>query len=164
MAENPISGPITNLQEAQTALLAGFIDEFSLVQVVIAYLDANPELYGDGDLAEIAHLNQKRRDAVLRAPPLLTAYIVRAFPDFDPKRDASHSMGRAFLKRLLEGYLRKEYEPWEICRHVSSIEWIYDYPEWIGNLYNACDWVGEGATRECHRAIEEEAEILVAKL
>jgi hypothetical protein len=73
LAEIAIAGPITNLREAQTAFLAGFIDEAGLVRFVVAYLEANPDLSTDRDLAEIAHLNQKRRDAVLRAPPLLAA-------------------------------------------------------------------------------------------
>lgn len=140
LAEVPISGPITNLQEVQTALLAGLIKSSDAIGLVGAYLDANEDLYGDGDLAELVCLNPKREDVERRAPDLLGNYLKRAHPEFDPLRAPSERMGRACLKIFLEAYIRGELQPSHIRACVTQFEHLYDYPIWLGDLFNACDW------------------------
>lgn len=140
MAEVPISGPITNLKEVQTALLAGLIKPSDAIGLVSTYLDANEGLYCDGDLAELICLNPERDDVERRAPELLERYLQRVHPGFDPLHTPSERMGRACLKIFLEAYIRGELQPLHIRECVTRFQNLYDYPIWLGNLYDACDW------------------------
>lgn len=108
MAEALLPGPITNLQDMQTALSLGFIDEKCQIQKVSTYLDANEELYRDGDLAELVCLDLKRPDSLLRAPTLLAAYLARTSPDFDPLSESLEPLGKELLKQVLERYLNEK--------------------------------------------------------
>ena len=162
MAEVPITAPITNLCEARSVFLCGLIGELELIALVDAYLDANPDLYSDGDLAEIICLDRKTDESVKLASSLLDAYLARTYPNFDAERDASVRMGKAFLKQLLERYLRNEFGPREICRYVPLIEQAFNYPAWFGGLWNVCDCWGD--YEDVARDIYKEAERVVATL
>lgn len=163
MADVPISGPITNLQEMQTALLAGLISAPDAIALVSAYLDANEDLFGDGDLAELICLNPVRDDVERRAPELLGSYLKRTHPEFDPLRNPSERMGRACLKVFLEAYMRGELKPSHIRNCVYQCEHLYDYPTWLGDLYNACNWLPEDEAWGL-QALREEAQILILTL
>jgi hypothetical protein len=140
LAEVPISGPITNLQDAQAALRAGLINALEAANLVRTYLDANEDLYGDGDLAEIVCLNLNKDDITTRVPDLLEKYLKRAHPEFDPLRPPSEQVGRAYLKELLQAFLRGERSHSDVQGYVYVIEQAYDDATWLGDLYNACDW------------------------
>ena len=45
------------------------------------------------------------------------------------------------LAYRLENYISGDCRPYDICKMVAQIEPIFDYPEWLGDLYNGCDWV-----------------------
>ena len=140
MAEVPISGPIANLQEVQTALLAGLIKASDAIGLVSTYLDANEDLYADGDLAELICLNPERDDVERRAPELLESFLKRVHPEFNPLHAPSERMGRACLKELLQAFLRGERSHSDVQSYVYLIERAYDDATWLGDLYNACDW------------------------
>ena len=31
---------------------------------------------------------------------------------------------------------------WDVCCMVSQIEERFDFPDWLGDMYNVCDWLG----------------------
>ncbi len=90
-------------------------------------------------VCEIAGLNTSIRSEYERASILLTELIKqRGFI-------ANSAEGVAYAKNALrvtcERYLRNEIRPYDLCRMVSPIEQIFDFPKWLGNLYNVCDWI-----------------------
>jgi hypothetical protein len=156
--------PVANLKEALTAFHIGYFDELGLVGFVSNYLCDNPELYADGDLAEIASINQKRRDSYSRVRELLAAYLQRTEPKFDPTRNFDESQGRRLLKARLELYLSGGCRPYEVCKLGSPLERMFDWPTWLGDLYNACDWVDpRHEARDCP-ALRKEAKRLIQTL
>jgi hypothetical protein len=155
--------PVANLKEALTAFTLGYFDEPGLVEFVSTYLDANPELYSDGNLAEIVCLNRNNPDSFGKVGGLLARYVRSIDRDFDAIRDADESLGKRLLKARLELYLSGSCAPSAVCRLVSPIETTFDWPSWLGNLYNACDWIDDNY--EPHRkGLRDEAKRLVRTL
>lgn len=63
----------------------------------------------------------------------------------DPHFVVRSPEGEALARDLLAGielkYLAHHIRPYELCRLVTPIEDAYDFPVWLGNLYDACDWI-----------------------
>src|SRR5262249_40451278 len=108
----------TDLKETLTAYRLHFYDDLALVRAVVDYLDANPDLYAEGDLAEIVSLNQKRPDALRRAPALLAEYVARVEPGFVPANPSTEPLAKALLKERLQLYLDGGCMPYDVCNLV----------------------------------------------
>jgi hypothetical protein len=68
------------------------------------------------------------------------------------------------LRRACERYLAGEIPPYDLCRLVSPIEQVFDFPRWLGNLYNACDWIEPETKREDVPHLEDEVTAMLAGL
>ena len=106
------------------------------------YARDHPELDAESPLFEILWLNRDRKDDRDRVGELLDRFIARVTPDFDASSKDSQAFARMiFMSRLAE-YLTESCRPWDVCRMVQPVEALYDFPNWLGNTYNACDEIG----------------------
>lgn len=155
---------VQTLEEAELAFAIRHLTALELITAVESLVAANEELQGTEAVMEIVRLNRKQQTAVDRAPDLLRAYLV-ANPTPPENRPRSlEECGKAVLKARLERYRDSSDLPVTVCRMVSLIEDKFDYPAWLGELYNVCDWCEEDSSRENFRAVGEEAERLAKVL
>ena len=76
----------------------------------------------------------------------------------------------------MKEYLDNQILPLSICNLIMDIEVAFlsasrglpeniaDYPEWLGSLWNACDWCDESWTFENSPHLETEIQIQVEKI
>lgn len=155
---------LKTLEEAELAFAINYCTALELIAAVEQLLDATPELWGMEELAELVWLNRKQDPAVDRAPYLLRSYLAANPMRPDQRPRSLEACGRALLKDRLECYLDSKDLPVTVCRMVSAIEHQFDYPEWLGDLFNACDWSEDSSTREDFPKVRQEAERLVKLL
>lgn len=99
-------------------------------------------------LAEVAHLNQKRPDALKRASTLLREHVLAQDVEYSAERYASKELVRTLLKRRLQQYLDGNCTVHDVGALVAPMERYFDYPEWLVELYNAFDWSDKWRTSE----------------
>lgn len=155
---------LKTLEEAELAFAINYFTASDLIAAVEELLDATPELWGVEELAELVWLNRQQKPAVHRAPDLLRSYLAANPMRHDLRPRSLEACGRALLKARLEHYIDSEDLPVTVCRMVYAIEQKFDYPEWLGDLYNVCDWSEDASTREEFPAVRQEAERLVKVL
>ncbi len=54
-------------------------------------------------------------------------------------------------------YVQEDLPPRFLCGVIWKLEELYDFPEWLGDIYNACDWSGETSSRADFPQVEQEA-------
>lgn len=150
---------IASPAQAFAAFNLGYFDNGDIVRFVIGYLGARPRAREHNLLNEIARINQRKPDDVFRASALLAEHVKVV-----GKHDISEQFAKALLKRRLEEYLHGQCAPWAVCRMISPIEGAFDFPDWLGNLYNVCDWTDERTPREANPHLRHEAEKLLRSL
>ena len=77
-------------------------------------------------------------------------FVETQSPGFDPKSPDGESCARSMFTSRLREYLSGECQPWDVCRMISLIEQLYDFPDWLGRMYDACDWVEPNTKRDEH--------------
>lgn len=155
---------IASPAQALAAFDLRYLNDADIVQFTIGYLRANPRMREQTSLAEIATINTKRAERLSEAGVLLRQYVLALDPDFSIKKYASAQFGKALFKQKLEQYLAKQCAPWEICNMVGAMEHAYDYPAWLGDMWNACDWVEPTHTHETFSHLRWEVEATLKKL
>ncbi len=72
--------------------------------------------------------------------------------DFSPQSISAEILAAKHLIKVASKYLNDEVTPMSVCRVVGKIDGgflgaprglpdnIAYYPDWLGNLYNSCDW------------------------
>ena len=127
------------LIETYIALVVGYIDERAALDAVERY--AKDQIHGSETLDDVLWLNRKRRDDLERVEPCLRAYIEESWPDVQLDGSESEEVARACFERRLREYLDERSTPREFCRMVQPVEELFDYPIWLGDMYNLCDWI-----------------------
>ncbi|MER9234213.1 hypothetical protein NKI56_19300 [Mesorhizobium sp. M0622] len=93
----------------------------------------------------------------------LKSLVVRRFPDFDDRSAEASDIARKVFLRRISTYLQGELDPFDICRMVFPIEQKYDFPVWLGGVFDACDWMHESTTREQSTHLREAIEQILAE-
>ncbi|RAZ89125.1 hypothetical protein DPM33_19375 [Mesorhizobium hawassense] len=137
-------------EDPLTVLVAREMDAVSDVDVVAwAGCHAAPPSYAeDSDYQELLRSNPRNPLALGKAHGHLTSLVARVFADFDPSSAQAGEMARRLFLRRIRSYLHSDLEPLQICRMIPPIEERYDYPYWLGNLYDVCDWMDARTTRD----------------
>ena len=99
----------------------------------------------DADVIELAGLTPSEHE---EAPGLLRQIVGRTAPAFDLRSADGERIARTLFTELCRGYLRGEERPVDLCEAARTAEWVYDFPSWIGDLWNACDGLGEDVASE----------------
>ena len=112
---------------------------------VLDWARSSPQLHGfvDADDAyELLTINSKRADQLRQVPVVLENLIRKYAPNFHLSDPSAEAKARALFEARLRDYVDESCRPWDVCSMVSPIEQLFDYPDWLGNMYNLCDWLG----------------------
>jgi len=122
------------------------LSDADLVRWARAVIHQDDVAGSDPDIAELASL-QFANPRLVEARTLLRGAVVRANPQFDLKAPTSQAHGRAAFVELCRRFLSDDLRPYELCRLVAPIERTFDYPDWLGDFFNHCDWCEPESTR-----------------
>ncbi|WP_027061151.1 hypothetical protein [Mesorhizobium loti] len=137
-------------EDPRKVLVAREIEAISNADIIgWAGLHAASLGYADDlNYQQLVRSNPRNAVALGKAHGHLKSLIARQFPDFNDRSQQASEMAREVFLRRLREYLQDDIAPFHVCRMVSHIEQTYEYPHWLGDLYNACDWMDERTTRE----------------
>ena len=124
----------------------GCLDDVELIAWAANYVPESEHFADDHDLLELLRLNPKQPGSAANAGKLLRAFVDRIWPGYDLSNPKAEHYAKRFFRNRLEQYLAGECSPWQVCRMIGPIEQLFDYPDWLGDLYNACDWIEPGVT------------------
>lgn len=140
---------------AYIAYSVGFYDDRDIVDWALAYLPTSEHFSDDPDLLEISWINTKQVRNVEAAGMLLEKFIEKMWPEYELIGNAkAEHYARRFFKHRLESYADGKCSPWMVCRMVSPIEHFFDFPDWLGDMYDACDWIEPNTSRVDCRHLE----------
>lgn len=111
-------------------------------------------------LTDLVLLRQKRDvdSAVINS---LRRLVELEFPKFELTDPASKHFAKELWFDCLRQYVMGQGQPDDICGMVGKIEVNFDYPDWLGRMYDVCDWVPND--RQKTPEILREAEAVLAK-
>ena len=118
-----------------------YYSNLDLVQWAIKYLPASEHFSNDEDLIELASINEGIKDEIDKAGIYLKAFIDKQWPGFSSGNEKAEIYAKNYFKARLRQYLSGDCAPYDVCKMVTPIEQVYDFPKWLGNMYNDCDWI-----------------------
>ena len=134
----------------------GFYDDRDIVDWALSYLPTSEHFSDDPDLLEIAWINTKQVRDVEAAGKHLKKFIEKMWPEYEFEGNAkAEYYARSYFKQRLESYADGKCTPWMVCRMISPIEHYFDFPDWLGGMYDACDWIEPNTTPIDCRHLEE---------
>ena len=119
----------------------GYFTDTDLIKWIIEYLPNSEYFNDDSNLIELMSINTKVKSEVEKAGTCLRYFIVKQWPEFNLKSSKGEIYAKKYFKRRLKEYLTAQCRPYDVCKMISPIEQIFDFPNWLGNMYNACDWI-----------------------
>lgn len=133
-----------------TVLIAREINAVSDLEIIIwANRHRASESYAnDADFLNLARSNPRNERNLGGARQHLGELVRRCFPAFSLTSKEGGEIARSIFLRRLEGYLEDASEPFQACLMLHPIESLYDYPEWLGDFDNGCDWIDRDTKRE----------------
>lgn len=141
----------TTLFKIYTSFLLGSANNYNIIDWAINTLQINKENELSELLLSIASINRKDKRQVSTAGEILTQIIKEHYPDFENFKE---QLAMELLRDKCQDLLNKKIKPHELCCLVGPIETIFDYPTWLGDLYNACDWCEPDTLPEEHLLLE----------
>ena len=135
----------------------GVAKDAKLIEWACEILLGDEMIAKDQDTITLAGLAPNVRAEIEMAGEYFRRLIQRYFPEFRLRSPEGAQLAREILRRRCEEYVDGRIAPYDLCALVSSIEQHFDFPVWLGNLYNACDWVEPSTKREEVLYLVEEA-------
>jgi len=134
----------------------GYFTDSDLVEWSIEYLPNSEYFSNDPDLIELVSINAKQKREVEKAGTYLRNFINKQWPNYSISNPKAEMYGKKYFKSRLREYLVGKCTPYDVCRMISSIEQVFDFPSWLGNMYNVCDWIepetsSDQRGNECNR-------------
>jgi hypothetical protein len=152
-------------EDPLTVLVAREIEAISDIDILVwAHGHTSQQSYGeDADFLQLVRSNPNNPNDVSRARHALKSFVARHFWDIDNASDAAKEIARGLFVRRLRAYLSDDSKPYDICGMVSAVERKYDFPPWLGDLFDSCDWLDPRATREQASHLQRAIERLLAQ-
>lgn len=135
----------------------GAISDVQLIEWACEVLSTDGPLADDLTVAELAGLAPQVQSDLDLAGGYFRSIIQKHFPDFAFQSPDGIRWARETLRRRCDDYIQQRITPDEFCRVVSPVEQHFDYPSWLGDLYNACDWIDGHTKREDVPYLADEA-------
>ena len=152
----PLGAPATfSPTEVWVAFAIEYFGEDEVLDWADAYAHDHPELDPESPLFEMLWIDRKRKDELSRVKELLNGFISRESPDFDARSKASEQLARTMFMSRLEEYLTESCCSRVVCRMIHPIEDLFDFPGWLGNMYDACDWIETSTAPVERRRLEQ---------
>ncbi len=95
------------------------------------------------DLAALLSVPTDGAEVAERLRQLLSNRI----EDLSPTEDDSRAAHAAFVQ-VVEAFVAGKTAPYDLCRRITPIEVVFDFPEWLGNFYHQCDWCEPESSRD----------------
>ena len=99
------------------------------------------DLAFDPDILELASLpagNARRAD---EAEMVLRRIVERLLPNFTLASPQTESYARECLRSWCRRVIAEEITAYQFCRIVQPVEEGFNYPAWLGDFFNQCDWI-----------------------
>lgn len=122
----------------------GFYSDLDIVEWAVAYFPNNEHFSDDEQLIEIVSINTKQPREVENAGKILEKFIFKIWPEFSFDSEKTEIYAKRYFKKRLNEYLEGKCEPYDVCKMINPIEDILHFPSWLGDMYNACDWIEPG--------------------
>jgi hypothetical protein len=120
--------------------VAYYSDQY-LVDWAPQHAKDNPFLLDNEFFIQLVSINRKLPREVELAGDYLENFINDSWPDYDLGNPKAEGYAKRYFAKRLKQYLDEKCSPYEVCKMISPIEQIYDFPKWLGGMYDACDWV-----------------------
>lgn len=104
------------------------------------YAQSN-DVWNSEAFTDLISLNAKQPGEVEKAHSLLTRFVAEENPTFSFRASTSEHQARLFLLDRLKSYIEEKCRPYDLCKMAGAIENTFDFPDWLGELWNACDWI-----------------------
>ena len=78
------------------------------------------------------------------AGKILEKFIYIIWPEFSFDSEKTEIYAKRYFKKRLNEYLEGKCEPYDVCKMINPIEDIFHFPSWLGDMFNACDWIEPG--------------------
>lgn len=118
---------------------------------------------GDPFVPELLSINNKVQAQLDLVPKIFEYFIKKTYPDFQISHPDSEMIAKSLFEIRLRDYLDDKCRPWDVCRMIGPIENFYDFSEWLGNMYHACDWIEPNHKPVNCRHLEDEIKVLLKK-
>jgi hypothetical protein len=144
---------------AYVALLIGVASPKNTVSWACGLVSSSPhpESHPLFDLAAILEPDSTQVSRVFREA------LSSTDPTFAVPSPEAERIARALFRRACTDYLGGRLSPSQICALVYPIEQVFDFPSWLGHLYDACDWrVADPTPSQVPFLAEEVAKLLRA--
>ena len=135
-----------------------YLNDREIIEWAIEYLPMSEYFSDDSNLIELVSINTKLIRDVEKAGSYLSNFISRQWPEFDIKNCKSELYAKKYFHQRLRQYLEGQCRPYDVCKMIPAIEQLFDFPAWLGNMYNACDWIESDTKPADCRHLELEIE------
>lgn len=135
----------------------GAFSECQLIEWACVELSAEGSLADDLTVVDLAALRPQCQSDLELAGGYFRSVIQNHFPEFRIQSPDGIRWARDVLRRQCQDYIHGRITPYEFCSIVLPVERHFDYPSWLCDLYNACDWAARSTKREDVPHLAEEA-------
>jgi hypothetical protein len=137
--------------------------DVDLVRWAMSALADDAALALDPDIVELASLPTGDVRKCESALALLRRAVLASNPGFELSSKEAEAHAREAFIVFCRRFVAGDLGPYEFCRVVNPIEQLFDYPPWLGNFYNECDWCEPESTRRDFDHLVEYAARYVAE-
>ena len=118
-----------------------FINGSELLDWAEEHARLNSDIDSESTLFQMIRLNRKTLRGDAQLGQLIGSYALEFDPTFDIKSASAELVARRLFESRLRDYLDERCRPWDVCKMISPIEQLFDFPNWLGDMFNLCDWI-----------------------
>ena len=132
-----------NLYIPTKALIARNIEYWTdgdVISWAVEYAESF-DIWDSDTFSDLLRINPNQIRDVEKAHSRLVQFVAKEYPDFSFKSKDSEHQAKLLLVDRLKAYIDERCRPYDLCKMAEAIENTFDYPDWLGDLWNACDWI-----------------------
>ncbi len=110
----------------------------------------------DPNVAILLSTNDKSARQVEQVESIFASIVKTNWPSFRLSSSNSEKIARSLFEGRLQEYIDELCRPWDVCRMIHPIEELFDFPRWLGRMFDACDWIGpDTESVDCRHLMDE---------
>lgn len=157
-----------NYQEVLVECWYGQADLESIKKWACSYIENNDDI--PEEIFELLESDKYQFESLL----LKLSKVIDC--DFSPQSIGAELLAAKHLIAVVLKYLNDEATPMDVCRVIGKIDAgflgasrglpdnIAYYPEWLGNLYNSCDWCDDTWTSSSAPHLKKDLEVQIVNI
>ena len=131
---------LTELEKRLIERQLNMISDVDAVRWAVDALVDDAQFASDPAIVELASLPTAKPRQCESSLNLLRKAVSRASPQFDTSSLQAETHARVTFRALCAKLVAGEVRPYDLCKVVTPIEDLFDFPRWLGDFYNHCDW------------------------